>query len=220
MATNDVNNTWKTKKIIFFLFPFLSLLCACVCVRVCVRVCVYVCACVCVLWHICHIVSSYYYYYYYYYWSSAFTPAFADCFSRESEWQQVSLNLQDSSQYSGRSQQCYSFDGLCSSPTFNFPSLFTKPLEIVPIVHQFQLVSPSPSCSIVFFSFLARSKYLSLFLFPLIFTLWSAETAKVSSWWVLCSLQFFQTRSNCGFFTGIRVTKSFLQDSSKYPNRF
>ena len=33
-----------------------------------------------------------------------FTPALADGFSLESEWQQVSSSLQDSSQYSGRSQ--------------------------------------------------------------------------------------------------------------------
>ena len=33
-----------------------------------------------------------------------FTSALADGFSLESEWQQVSSNLQDSSQYSGRSQ--------------------------------------------------------------------------------------------------------------------
>ena len=32
-----------------------------------------------------------------------FTPALADGLSLESEWQQVSSNLQDSSQYSGRS---------------------------------------------------------------------------------------------------------------------
>ena len=33
-----------------------------------------------------------------------FTSALADGFSLESEWQQVSSSLQDSSQYSGRSQ--------------------------------------------------------------------------------------------------------------------
>ena len=33
-----------------------------------------------------------------------FTSALADGFSQESEWQQVSSSLQDSSQYSGRSQ--------------------------------------------------------------------------------------------------------------------
>ena len=33
-----------------------------------------------------------------------FIPALADDFTLESEWQQVSSSLQDSSQYSGRSQ--------------------------------------------------------------------------------------------------------------------
>ena len=41
-----------------------------------------------------------------------------------------------------------------------------------------QLVSPSLSCCIVFFSSLARSRYLSLFSFSFSFTLWSAGTAK------------------------------------------
>ena len=45
-------------------------------------------------------------------------PALADGFSLEFEWQQVSSSLLDSSQYSGRSQQCYSFDGLHSSCYF------------------------------------------------------------------------------------------------------
>ena len=40
------------------------------------------------------------------------TPALADGLSLEFELQQVSSSLQDSSQYSGRSQQCISLDGL------------------------------------------------------------------------------------------------------------
>ena len=44
-----------------------------------------------------------------------FTPAFADGFQLESEGQQVSSNLQDSSQYSGQSQHCCTLDGLHSS---------------------------------------------------------------------------------------------------------
>ena len=36
----------------------------------------------------------------------------------ESDWQQVSLDLQDSSQYSGRSQQYSSLNGLVSSSDF------------------------------------------------------------------------------------------------------
>ena len=44
-----------------------------------------------------------------------FTSALADGLSLEFEWQQVSSSLQDSSQYSGRPQQCCSLDGLHSS---------------------------------------------------------------------------------------------------------
>ena len=41
-----------------------------------------------------------------------FTLASADGFPLESEWQQVSSSLQDSSQYSGQSKQCCCLDGL------------------------------------------------------------------------------------------------------------
>ena len=47
-----------------------------------------------------------------------FTPALADGFHQGSEWQQVSSSLQVSSQYSGRSQQCQSLDGLHLSSYF------------------------------------------------------------------------------------------------------
>ena len=47
-----------------------------------------------------------------------FTSVLADGFSLEFEWQQVSSSLQDSSQYSGRSQQCCRLDGLLSSANF------------------------------------------------------------------------------------------------------
>ena len=46
----------------------------------------------------------YYYYYYYFSFESFFTSALADGFSLEFECQQVSSSLQDSSQYSDRSQ--------------------------------------------------------------------------------------------------------------------
>ena len=48
-----------------------------------------------------------------------FTSALANGFSLEVEWQQVSSSLQDSSQNSGRSQQCCSLDGLHSSTYFH-----------------------------------------------------------------------------------------------------
>ena len=53
-----------------------------------------------------------------------FTSVLADGFSLESEWQQVSSSLQDSSQYSGRLQLFSSLDGLHSSANFQvFPFL-------------------------------------------------------------------------------------------------
>ena len=47
-----------------------------------------------------------------------FTSALADGLSLEIEWQQVSSNLMDSSQYSGQSQYCSSLDGPHSSANF------------------------------------------------------------------------------------------------------
>ena len=53
--------------------------------------------------------SDYYYYYYYCYIPCEFlTAALGDGLSLESVWHQVFWGLQDSSQYSVRSQQCYS----------------------------------------------------------------------------------------------------------------
>ena len=46
------------------------------------------------------------------------TWALANDFAEGSEWQYVSSRLQDSPQYSGRSQWCYSFDGLLLSNYF------------------------------------------------------------------------------------------------------
>ena len=47
-----------------------------------------------------------------------FTRELADNHSLRSKWQQVSSGLQDSSEYSGRSQQYYNLDGLDSSSEF------------------------------------------------------------------------------------------------------
>ena len=55
---------------------------------------------------------------YYLLFGEFFTPALADSFSLEFERQQVSSNLQYTSQYYGRSQQCNSLDGLHSSSYF------------------------------------------------------------------------------------------------------
>ena len=46
------------------------------------------------------------------------TSVLADGFSVEFEWQQVSSSLQDSSQYSGRPEQCCRLDSLYSSANF------------------------------------------------------------------------------------------------------
>ena len=47
-----------------------------------------------------------------------FTSVWADGFSQEFEWQEICSGLQDSSQYSGRSQQCSHLDSL--NPSTNF----------------------------------------------------------------------------------------------------
>ena len=45
-------------------------------------------------------------------------PPWADGFSLKLEWEQVYSSLQDSAQYSGWSQKCSSWDGLCTSSDF------------------------------------------------------------------------------------------------------
>ena len=62
-----------------------------------------------------------------------FPPALVDSLSLESEWLQVSSGFQDSPQYSGRSKQNSSLDGLCSSSDFQLFHFFTKPFEIAQI---------------------------------------------------------------------------------------
>ena len=66
----------------------------------------------------------YYYYYYYYYSLEFFTSALANGFSLETEWQQVSSSLQDSSQDSGCSQRCCRLDSLYPSANFQVLSAF------------------------------------------------------------------------------------------------
>ena len=100
-----------------------------------------------------------------------FTSVLADGFPLEFEWQQVSSNLQDSSQYSVQSQHCCSLNSLHLSSYFSCPQV---PLLIhwwLYRMYQLQLVSLSSSCSIVcFFQFSTK-----VFLFSpcLSFTLWS-----------------------------------------------
>ena len=49
-----------------------------------------------------------------------FVPTLADGLSVNSKWQQVSSGVQDSSEYSDRSQQCCNLDDLDSSSDFQF----------------------------------------------------------------------------------------------------
>ena len=66
-------------------------------------------------------VNHYYYYYNYIFlliWEF-FAPSLADDFPMESEWQQVTPSLQNSTQYSGRSQICCSLVGLHSFSYFD-----------------------------------------------------------------------------------------------------
>ena len=63
-----------------------------------------------------------------------------------------------------------------------------------------QLISLLPSYYIVFFSSLARSKYLSLFLLPFIFTLYSVRTAKSTIRQILLYFVFFSSFSFFFFF--------------------
>ena len=61
-----------------------------------------------------------------------FTSALADGFSLMFEWQQVSKSLLDSSQYSSRSQQYCSLDGLHPSSNFQVLQSLYNPLVTVP----------------------------------------------------------------------------------------
>ena len=89
----------------------------------------------------------YYYYYYYYYFTPSEFFILAGGLSLEFEWQQVSLALQDSSKYSGWSQQCCSLHGLDSSTDFLFFQSFFPFLCGLILVHQLHQVLSSPSCS-------------------------------------------------------------------------
>ena len=66
-----------------------------------------------------------------------FTSALAGGLSLEFEWQQVTSSLQDSSQYSGRCQQCCSLDCLHSYSDFKVPLIV---LCLLYRMHQSRLV--------------------------------------------------------------------------------
>ena len=122
------------------------------------------------------LIYHYYYYYCYYFtpWEF-FTLVLAYGFCLESEWQQVSSSLQDSSRDSGRSQQCCSLDILHPSRYFQvLQSLYqsfgdcTKSINYNWYNHHFHS----------FFNSLGWSRYLSFFSHSFNFTMWSAGTAK------------------------------------------
>ena len=75
--------------------------------------------------------------------------------------------------------------------------LISKSSSPVPIlwrpcrVRRLQLVSPSLSCSAIFFSSLARSQYLSHFSLSFSFILWSAGTTKTTIRQIVFFLSFF-----------------------------
>ena len=107
-----------------------------------------------------------------------------------SEWQQVSSGVQDSSNYSDRSQQRCSLDSFdfSSNPLFNIlgivPSALTPTGYIVTCMfHRF-------------FSSHAQSKYLSINLLSFIFTLWPAGTTKSTSLLVFFFSLLIITMSN------------------------
>ena len=114
----------------------------------------------------------------------------------ESEWQQVSSRHQNSFLYSGRSQQCCSLDGLGSSSDFQPFHPLTKYLGIVPNAP----IAIGITLTSMYHSSLARSKYLFLFSFSLIFTQCSTGTAKSIIRQVLFSSSFLLSLTRSGFF--------------------
>ena len=111
--------------------------------------------------HSLHLLFCYYYYYYYYYYyCEFFTPVLVDSLSLESEWQQISSGLQDSSQYSSRSHQCCSEEYLDSSSDFQFSSLFSCPSKTITSSPTTIGITVTLYSTVSFYS-LTRSKYLS-----------------------------------------------------------
>ena len=83
-------------------------------------------------------------------------------------------------------------------------SFFIKPLGIVPSVPITAGITVIFTFHGYLFSFLARSRYLSLFSFSFIFALWSAGTAKSTLWLV----RFFFFFSFFFFFVLLTITRS------------
>ena len=118
------------------------------------------------------------------YYDKIFTPALADGLSLEFKRQQVSSSFQVSFQYTTQSKQCLVWVVLPRPPIYSFSKLLSKSLGNIPSTP----IIISVTGTYIFrslFSFLARSMYLHLFSFSLMFTLWNGETAKSTIWQVL-----------------------------------
>ena len=114
-----------------------------------------------------------------------FTLALTYGFLLVSKRQPVSSRLQDTSECLGQSQQCYCLGGFDLSSDFHSSRPLSKRLEIV----RNGVSATGIKVTVVLHSFLCyltRFKYLSLFSVSLIFSLWSAETAKSTRRQVLC----------------------------------
>ena len=77
-----------------------------------------------------------------------FMQVLAEGLSVQSEWKQVSLSLQDSTQYSGRSSQCRSLDTLYSSSDSQLFQHLSQPRSKR---YNYIFLSTSPSCSTAFY---------------------------------------------------------------------
>ena len=104
---------------------------------------------------VCEFKWKYFKYYYYYVTSCKFL--YTSIIWSFTGVGAIFSRLRDFSQYSDRSQQCYSMDDLCSFSDFHSFLDFH--------VRQLQLVSPSPSWSTAWVGLLAISKYFFFFLF-------------------------------------------------------
>ena len=123
-----------------------------------------------------------------------FTPALADGFPPEFEWQQVSSSLLDSSLYFGRSQQCCSLDGLHLWSYFKI--LHTLCQSFGGCIERTNYNWYHRHFHVPkFFNSLARTRYLSLFQLSFSFTLWSARTVKSTNQYVLSFFYFAIIRS-------------------------
>ena len=134
-----------------------------------------------------------------------FTPALDDSLSLKSKWQHVFSGLQDSSQYYSWCQQCYSLYSFNSRTNCFWIILQTFGCGSKHINYNWYFLDHHISTT--FFSFVARSKYMSIFSFSLIFSLWSARTARSIRRHILfifLSFSFLLINTRSGLLIGIR----------------